>query len=357
MRRSVVFAAALVSAIALPPVAALAAGPSTKTVRDWSAACDNVNACAAFGFATETPEEVFGAWLRISRSGDAAAPATVSVGVTLASGDTPETATVALAFDDASLALPSGPPLRLIPLDDPSLGVDLAPGLGDAVLAGLRKAKGLRLTLSVGGAPVEATISLDGATATLLWLDEQQGRLGTVTALVRRGDKPASAVPPVPPLPVIVRGTPSDKPPPATLPAALRKGLPADCDESGANLDPIIARIDARHVLYGVGCNSGAYNFAYALFVSENGGRAVPVALRAPVATRVPPDILVNPDFDDKSLILQFFTKGRGLGDCGSAGYYVWDGAGFRLAEYTTMDQCYGALSGSWPSLWRAKVE
>ena len=52
-------------------------------------------------------------------------------------------------------------------------------------------------------AKADDTISLKGFKAAMLYADEQQGRLGTVTAAVAKGDRPASAVPGAKPEPVL----------------------------------------------------------------------------------------------------------------------------------------------------------
>jgi len=52
---------------------------------------------------------------------------------------------------------------------------------------------------------------------------------------------------------------------------------------------------------------------------------------------------------------LNSYNKGRGLGDCGNAETYVWDGATFRLVQAYAMSECRG--STEWLTIWRAKVE
>ena len=69
-------------------------------------------------------------------------------------------------------------------------------------IAALRKSETLNLATVDG--KWKADISLHGAVAALL-TDEIQGRIGTKTALIGAGDKPRTAVPDAPALPVIVR--------------------------------------------------------------------------------------------------------------------------------------------------------
>jgi hypothetical protein len=106
-------------------------------------------------------------------------------------------------------------------------------------------------------------------------------------------------------------------------------------------------------------CWRGAYNETYAFFVYREGeGRAAPAVfqqatLRGEEATS---NTLTNPDFNRKALTLGFFDRGRGLGDCGQEGRYVWDGRQFALLELTSMPACRGVLLTDWPPTWRARV-
>ncbi|VFU11057.1 conserved protein of unknown function [Methylocella tundrae] len=68
-----------------------------------------------------------------------------------------------------------------------------------AFLEALRPAKTLTVQLIDGASTGDpAIISLAGSAAALLYMDAQQNRLGTVTALVQRGSAPASSVPAAP---------------------------------------------------------------------------------------------------------------------------------------------------------------
>jgi hypothetical protein len=74
-------------------------------------------------------------------------------------------------------------------------------------------------------------ISLAGASAAMLYMDERQRRLDTVTALVRRGARPASAVPAPPAVPRVTRAaaaTDQAPPIPESLVSPLRER--AECD-------------------------------------------------------------------------------------------------------------------------------
>ena len=65
--------------------------------------------------------------------------------------------------------------------------------------------------------------------------------------------------------------------------------------------------------------------------------------------------IAVNPIFDAKTMTLSSFSKGRGLGDCGTSEDWVWDGKTFRLALLKMMGQCRAVPLDDWPTLYRAE--
>ena len=57
---------------------------------------------------------------------------------------------------------------------------------------------------------------------------------------------------------------------------------------------------------------------------------------------------LFNVSFDKKSGKLTSFYKGRGLGDCGSQGTWMWDGQAFNLLTFRSKEECDGEDT-EWP--------
>jgi uncharacterized protein DUF1176 len=160
---------------------ASAASAELKNFRDWIAACDNTRTCAAYAV-----KQYGRAFLRIERAGAPAAAPRITVFVDVEKGKR-----FTLAFDDAAAGgLPQGA-IAAAPGDDDLTKVEIA--AVDAFVAALRKATRIDVRIDPP-ADEQPEISLAGASAALLWIDEQQKRLGTVTALVRRGEKPASGV-------------------------------------------------------------------------------------------------------------------------------------------------------------------
>lgn len=121
-------------------------------------------------------------------------------------------------------------------------------------------------------------VSLFGLERALRWIDEQQKRVGTVTAFVARGDLPPSRVPNASPLPIVRRAAeharPLDDAESRRLVAAAQgriapEAQPAECDglNGSRDADSFVAfAVDARLAVVAVRCGvSGAYNRMTAL--------------------------------------------------------------------------------------------
>jgi hypothetical protein len=229
--------------------------------------------------------------------------------------------------------------------------VVLTPAQGAALLAAIRN--GQRLTL----APGRSDILLTGAAAALRWMDDQQQRAGTVTALVAKGAKPASAVPAAPPVPLVRPGPAVSQ---AKLPEKLWPGMRAklgeDCDASlsAEDYDPIIARLSPGVILYGDLCYRGAYNEIYGfLLADEKGGHMRRAEI--PNLDGSTTHLLMNVGFDPETQTLSNFEKGRGFADCGGGYSWVWDGRAFRISDQTEMPACRGLSAEEWPVLFRSR--
>jgi hypothetical protein len=313
-----------------------------RTFTDWTVGCDNGRACHAVALMPESwPEE--GMTMSLRRGPEAQAPVEIRF-------DHGEKPAVALRANGRRLGA------RLRFADN---GLEVAPDGRAEVLAALRAAPRLEV-IGKEGATI-GTVSLAGASAAMLYMDEQQKRLGTVTALVRSGPKPASAVPPPPPLPVVT-AAPVPKAPAHKLPAArlkaLRRQAQCDTDAVGGPDYHDISRIGPAHILLLLSCGAGAYNVSYVPYVLTGRGAAVqvriaPFDLRPEVWDEGVP-ILVNAEWDPEQRLLTSFAKGRGLGDCGVGRSYAWDGARFRLVAQFEMAECRGSVD--YIDTWRATV-
>ena len=345
--------AALAGALSLSPSVSEAA--ADRSFKDWWVACDNLRSCSAYGPEMAPADDHYGAWLRLGREGAATAPLTARIGMILVDQTVDGAATLKVGGD-------AGPAVATAParIEGGVVLADLPAETLPALLDQLRHADTLPVTLSGGAVatPVKAGISLSGSAAAMLFLDDAQGRVGTVTAAWKPGPKPAEAVPPVPDLPVIRAAPASRKPVPAARPAILSyESDDGACDSAAAEqFAPIIERLDDTHVLYGRACFSGAYNVAYDFFVAADGAEPVPAVFDAPDGLMDAAE-LINPGYDPATRTLSTFAKGRGIGDCGVGARWVWDGARFRLAGMEMMGICQGIAWDDWPVVYRAKVE
>ncbi len=344
-----------------------AGGPKSGEMqgfRDWMAACDNLRACNAYGVDADIYSN---AYLRVARDAGADAPVRITIGVHADDG-----VKFKLAFDDASLpGLPSGAIAGTASADDDVRRLVIVdPAAVAQLIASLRKAGKLIVTRvdPPGATPSDTPvteISLAGFAAAMLWIDDQQKRAGTVTAVIGRGDRPASAVPP-PPAAAVVRAAKvatgpapesAAKAPPAAARAMARKACDASEDFAAAE---DARRLSGDQVMYWFHCEdmSGAYNYYYALVIAAPGHP--PRVAKFPF----PPesagqdgddgDFIVNPVFDAKTGTLTTLNKGRGLSDCGGMSEWVWDGAVFRTITSKAMPNCKGIPVDDWPTLYRA---
>lgn len=203
--------------------------------------------------------------------------------------------------------------------------------------------------------------SLSGSSAALRYMDARQGRAGTITALVAAGPLSSSAVRPAPALPRLVRAAVPLNGKIAPLTPAERRQA-----EKLTGCDPEFDR-DRTAELYPLGggrilvmlpCGSGAYNFASAaLIATGTAGKRQFVAASfdfQPAWGEGGFPTLVNHGWEPAKSMLTSYAKGRGLGDCGSAESYVWDGSRFRLAQASSMGECRGATE--WITTWRTAV-
>lgn len=360
--------AAFAACLALLPVSAVAEELGTlRTFEDWTAGCDNGRACTAISL---LPEDGASLWfLRLDRAADAAAP--VQLTLMPQSETYPRAGALRLRASGVDVAiLKFGEGLRK---EDDGLVIADNKAVA-AVLAAMRSTGKLEMISDQqpGGAEVVASISLVGAKAALLWIDERQRRIDTVTALVGRGGKPASAVPAPPALPVAVPERTTDGgPPPAALAETIREEMIRQsagyCDEDRGGADPDSAnmvRLGPGLLLGSVRCFSGAYNFGRAYFLFEEGAASNvrPALFPRPVEQKVeedkettPDNVLWNADFAQNSTEISHFAKGRGMADCGETGFWRWDGQGFQAVSMTEMNSCRGIMAGYWPNTYSSR--
>lgn len=348
---------ALIGGLLTLPAGGHAADLSTKVFRDWVAGCDNLRQCTALSMPGDISDSI--AYLRLERTGTAAAAAKLTLNIR--DKKLPKEFPIDLSLDGAPFA-PAAGRLAASASSDGEVGdLELATADAEALIAAARKST--KLEIKRPGATY--TLSLAGAVAALLWLDEQQGRIGTVTALIRKGEAPASRVPAPAVLPVITaRATNALAAPDAktakTLIDAIRRQLDApasDLCEKDREVrvgNDKVWPLDGKRVLIGMYCHGGAYNVTRAYWIATG-----PTAASAkPVVFPGQRDnVLVNSEYDPEAGDVDFFLKDRGIGDCGSAGSYAWTGTGFVRTRLTAMRPCAGLPPDEWVSLFRSDVK
>lgn len=342
-------ASGAIATAAAPPV--LQTRSETRQFKDWSATCSNDGTCWAFGFA---PDFAAG-WVRIALPPGPDAKPEVAFGY-WPDSDTPASDRIGLQIDGRTF------PATLH--DDGQTPIGRIRSDVTTVIDAM--AQGRSMTIS--GATTQA-VSLNGAAAALLWIDEKQGRLGTTTALIRRGDRPASSVPVAPPLPAVPVAPRVDQTgfggDGQSLPAALRaRKEVGDClkESQMSGIGDVVtsARLDARTVLWGVTCGSGAYNVTHHWYLTGPDGReprpAALVGAAGPGANPVMADnTTINGAYDPETRTLSAFGKGRGIGDCGVLQTWVWTGERFALTRESSMGNCAGVPADLWPLAWRTR--
>ena len=342
---------------------AQAAAPSYDSYKAWLVSCDNTLTCEAKGFLNDESTiagntQINGRVdLRFIRNAgpDGRTEARLSAGFPFGLTD--------LKVDAKPLVLaPSAWQLKT--QDGNTVLSTRQPAAIAALLTQLRD--GTMLHVRDDGVP------LSGLKAALLRMDDKQGRIDGVTALIRQGPKPASTVPPAPLTPSIppAHATPSLPLHEQTHLLELTRTTQAelikkyDCENLDKEQDDLLLTgaytLDHNNALVLIGCAMGAYQgTSLAFVVSRTGkGQARPASLPRPVLSkedsRQNDNTLTGPDLDKATGTLTEFAKGRGLSDCGTSSSWRWDGHSFALTAMTFQSACGGSLPSDWPTLYRS---
>lgn len=321
--------------LALLLAAPAAQADPEKLYGDWVVACDNLHGCEMTSLypgdqALPGEDTAWDASMSLIREAGPAGDFTVEVSAGTRLGgratlqiDGVAIATVAAKDDTATFS-----------------GTDAA-----KIAAAMPNGKALALVGSDG--KVAARISLAGSSASLRHIDADQGRAGTVTAVVARGARPASAVPPARAPEKVFAVRPSGAA--ASVSGAMRAAMEKQSECGGLYDGAEVVPEVETHALGGgktlalLPCGAGAYNYSSVAFIVA-GGKAVPADLDGGDG------MLVNAGSGNG--LLTSYAKGRGVGDCGNAETYVWDGKRFRMTEARSMGECRG--SNNWLTTYRA---
>lgn len=334
--------------IALVAAATSATSPigEQRNFGDWAVGCDNGWACEAISLAAEDWSIGDGISITVRRAGGA--DGYNRVGLRLM--DETAAGRLALHID--------GEPVAIAERSDGDELFHFDPEIVPNLLYRIAYGRSAELFDEAGAS--QGTISLSGSRAALLYIEDRQGRAGTVTASAMVGDEAASTIPEPPALPVVHAMPIADRAGETAAPlsesvlAELQATLECDYpeDEPLPNRAEILS--DAADLIL-IGCSRGAYNFSDIAFVRRD-GELVPARFDHVFswgeAAEMP--FLVNTYWNPDRGILSTYAKGRGIGDCGTAEQFVWDGTMFRLIERREMNSCRGSMH--WITVYRADV-
>ncbi|MCJ8055783.1 DUF1176 domain-containing protein [Shinella curvata] len=322
-----------------------------REFRDWRAGCDNIMHCTALSLPKEDDSSI--AYLHFERSAGADAPAALVLRVL---GDW-KTPSVPLDLKLDGVVFPVS--AQAVADENGTLSLAFQPAEVAAFLDAARKAT--QLTVDAPG--MTATVSLSGSVAAMLWIDEQQGRLDTTSALIRKGK--STNVPAALPLPVTTAkaaaGTLSNADNKA-LTTAMREELTRQgedlCEDDEVLIDSDEAwPLDGGRHLIGLACSRGAYNLTTAFWLIKGKDVSTAKPVRLPHGESDTDNTLVNVNFDPKTGRMDFFSRGRGIGDCGIIGSFAWTGEAFTRTGFSMMGECRGIASTDWIPLYRSLVK
>jgi len=335
--RRLLFAAAL-AALGSPAAA------ETKTFKDWTAACgeEGPELCTAEAGAADAVRLV------LERTGSDARGWLIAV-VIPGHGLNPERPLAFKPREGESVAVMPGEGLKAFREADRYYVTDAA-ALGRLLPLLLKEEYVLVEYFDVTGELRSTPVSLDGLTASLLWIEEAQGAVGegrvavAPEGLPEAGTTDAAAVEEA--------GVPE---------AVLGQHMAGSaCEDPQSELmkgfQPIITPLSPAAILYAVPCTAGAYNIAYRLYIRERGEIGGVQTLYFPTYSKAygwgGTDLLFNVDAEGTKLTA--FYKGRGLGDCGTLASFTFVDFAYRLDEFRAQEECEGRQPEAWPVVYKA---
>ncbi|EKS9794593.1 DUF1176 domain-containing protein [Burkholderia cepacia] len=370
---------AIAALLAVSPIVAqarpLARPPVERDFKNWSVVCDNGNRCIAESHADDIDDARTRLILRVTRDAGPDAQASLDL-----------YATVPL---DLRTARVDGRPFDAAPAqwqasgdkndDAPSYWTRARMRTSDpatvaAWLAATRN--GQLLSFGDPASAHTARTPLSGLSAALLLIDDTQGRVGTVTALLRPGTRPASSVPAAPALPPAVVPAPL---PAAAVSAAERGPLVdavlakfgGDVKQCAADVEDEMSASDRRkasfayaisadEALVSIPCQtSSLYNHTDLWYRVRRTAPFTPTAMNfgenanAGLDSASFANELTDAGYATIGAMLSSKVKLRSAGDCGSTATWIFDGRHFMLSDIATHGTCNGLFDDQWPRLYR----
>ena len=235
----------------------------------------------------------------------------------------------------------------------------------DAMKLARMMAKGRTLRLIDGAGTILGAASLAGSAAAFRFADAVQGRAGTRGAIIATGPKMAAAKNASLPVISAKKIKPTTMLPDAGALVALSEASPCAAERYGPTEDSAYSLgsgTGGAQALVLLNCGSGAYNFSSGIYTGQQDGKGKwsfePAKFDYGAAgfsedSKIP--VLVNASWDAGTQTISSYSKGRGIGDCGSSESFVWDRNMFRLTGAAVMEECRGSLD--WIPVWRAEAK
>ncbi|WJN61073.1 DUF1176 domain-containing protein [Pseudomonas sp. SO81] len=320
--------------------------PLYREIKDWVVACDNRRSCQALSAGQTSDYSA----LRLVLQRDAGAAGQPRLRLVYAG----QTQYFPLLADERLLPDALTNALQLVPAEN-ELILEAQGEAARGLLGELRNAG--RLRMAVDG-DEEVTVSLSGLSAALLLMDSVQGRLDTRGALYRPGARADSEVPPPPPV-AKLPAYPVTAPMPAAEAERIVQAVlqatrdPQQEEEMGEAPVGEAFALSPSEALVLVRSWCAAYNCEYSLYRLQRKPPYEEVELRLDALPLQGSEPTGWVDYDPQTGILQYRVKARGVGDCGEAGSWRFDGERFRVQSYQLMSRCASGNPGEWPTLWR----
>jgi hypothetical protein len=320
------------------------AAEHSRTVRDWTGACDEFSCTADVTGGGGLASGGTGYRLRIARANEGGG----GWMVTLIAHNVPkpsEGETVAVEIPGATL-----PATTVTRLDEDKLGFSDQAAL-EQIFPALRKGTTAKLTFTADGASHSENFSLSGLAAVLLWMDEKQGKVGQSEAVAAFGGTAEST-------------TLADDEAAKFKDRIAKLSPVSHCQWNEADGDTSLFKVDEYDLgdgsmLYAVLCWRGAYQESAVMF--RETADTLTVLSFADYSDEMGwggTQELTMPEFDPKTKTLVTHTKFRGVGDCGASAQHLWTPDGFKLMLYTyraCADEVQENADLDWPAIYKSK--
>ncbi len=304
---------------------------------DWAVACDNTRRCEAVGYHRDGGEPVA---LYLVREAGPNQPVLLMLLLDTGRDEPPARATISIG----QIVLRDVAPQHVF-------SSDKVPTLIPALLTGERA--------EVQAGARNWTLSLNGASAALLKMDDIQGRVGTPGALVRKGTKSESSVLPALPAPVLRaarldRPRPGDKRLLAAILTAIGKRDCSRAENDPASMERSLDRLSGGKVLVMIQCGNGSYQSASDVWIANDKPPYVPVPASLPPLEDKHGNSVVNGGFDNGQLTS--YSKLQASNECGTSATWLWTDQGFKLLHASRATICRGFPEGVGLRTWSATL-